>query len=314
MLNCGSSRWLGILPVLLMGFSAHAETPRVVVSILPVHSLVAGVMEGVGSPFLLIPGGQSPHTFSLAPSNARELDAAELVFWVGEELETPMAKSLAALAGKARQVRLMELPGLERRPVREGGVWDAHSHGETADEHPGGHHGHAHHYDPHIWLSPRNAGRIVRVAAQELSALDPDHAVRYHRNAKAVLNRLRQLDRDLVRRLAPLRTVPYIVFHDAYQSLEHHYRLSPVGSVAVSPEQPPGAKRIRELRAKVVDLGARCAFSEPQFEPRLVRVLVEGTPAGTGVLDPLGADLMPGPDAYFQVMENLADALVACLS
>ena len=41
--------------------------------------------------------------------------------------------------------------------------------------------------------------------------------------------------------------------------------------------------------------------------------MIEGTNARKGVLDPLGADLDAGPDQYFLLMRNLADALADCL-
>ena len=305
-----------LLPALLLfGTFAHGA-PEVVVSLKPIHSLVAGVMAGVGEPQLLMTGGQSPHAFSLRPSDARRLNRADLIVWIGEALESPLARPLAALPTRVRVVTLMERPELEKAAVREGGAWEAHEHGEHHDEH--GHHEKEHERheeaDPHLWLSPENAEAIAAIARDTLSELDPTNAERYRANAEALVERLHALDRAIRTRTESIRERPYLVFHDAYQLFERHYRLNAVGAVTVSPERMPGARRVRELRERIVELGARCVFSEPQFQPKLVHTLTEGTPARGGVLDPLGAEIPADPDAYFTLMNRLADSLVDCLS
>ncbi|MCB1857592.1 MAG: zinc ABC transporter substrate-binding protein [Gammaproteobacteria bacterium] len=286
--------------------------PKVVVSIMPVHSLVAGVMTGVGVPELLIPGNQSPHTFSLSPSSVRRLGAADLVVWVGGQLETPLAKVLKANVEDAPIIELITLPGLERLPVREAGGWDTHGHDGSHDRDD--HASQAHPVDPHIWLSPVNAVLIATRIFEVLSDMDPTNADAYHRNTVQLIQRIAELDNNIEASFASVRDRPYIVFHDAYQLFEHHYRLRAVGSVTVNPERLPGARTISEVRSKIVKSGARCVFSEPQFEPRLVATLIEGTRARAGTLDPVGYGLSPGPDAYFLLMTGLATAIIDCLS
>ena len=108
------------------GDGAAFAAPRVVVTVKPLHSLVAGVMAGVGEPDLLIRGAGSPHTYSLKPSDAHLLENAQVVFWVGEPLETFLAKPLAALGARAHIVELMRVPGITLLPGRAGGSWDEH--------------------------------------------------------------------------------------------------------------------------------------------------------------------------------------------
>jgi zinc transport system substrate-binding protein len=294
-----------------------AAAPRVVVTVKPLHSLVAGVMEGVGIPDLIIRGAASPHTYSLRPSEARMLEGAELIFWIGEALETFMEKPLAAFGGKARIVEVMSLKEIALLPGRSGGAWDAHAEpasGHTAHdrEHAAGHGAAAR--DGHLWLDPANAVVIVRIAAEELGRADPANRNRYTANAARVIARIRTLDVELQASLSPLGGTPFIVFHDAYQYLEKRYALRAVGSVAVSPERRPGAKRVREIREKIKTLGARCVFSEPQFPSTLLATLLEGSSARQGTLDPEGADLPAGPDAWFALMRSLGASLVSCLT
>ncbi len=342
---------VAVAAALALGFSAFsgaaraAEAPAVAASIAPIHSLAAQVMEGVGAPRLLLPPGASEHTAGLRPSDARALSEAALVIWVGPTLETALARPVGALAKKARVLELGREPGLALLPIRRGGAWEEHdhdhghghshghdhSHGQAKDAHGHGHahnhgqakdshgQGHAHgapnlaNADAHIWLDPDNAKVILRAVARELAALDPAHADRYAANAAAAAARLDVLDRELAARLAPVKSVPYVVFHDAYQYFERHYGLAAVGSVTLSPDRAPGAQRLIELRARIREAGAACVFSEPQFEPRLVNTLIEGTNARTGVLDPLGAALAPGPEQYGRLMRDLAAALAGCL-
>lgn len=303
---------------------AQAEAPKVVVSIKPIHSLIASVMQGVGEPTLLVRGGASPHSYSMKPSDAKALSAADLVIWVGPELESFLEKPLKANAPKATRLTLMELKGLTLLETREGGAWEAHDHG-----HKGGHDhkGHDHKHDhkghdhddeheelnSHIWLDPANARAIVTATAEALAAKDPAGAEAYRTNADRTLQQLDALDAELKATLAPVKDKPFVVFHDAYQYFEARYDLSAVGSITVSPDRRPSAKRLSAIRAKIGGLGAACVFAEPQFEPALVQTVVEGTKAKTGVLDPEGTELPEGVTLYPTLMRNLAASLRGCL-
>lgn len=291
--------------------------PRVVASIPPVHSLVAGVMDGIGTPELLVPPTASAHTYSLRPSEARLLNQAEIVFWIGPIYESFLEKPLAALASQAKLVRLMDAPGVAVLPAREGGPWeghgdDAHDHAHGKKESQGSK-AVAAEADGHLFLDPENAKAIVRIAVETLAVGDTANAARYRANGDAILARVDALDSELRATLAPVRAEPFIVFHDAYQYLEKRYGLNAAGSVTVSPERQPGAQRLQRLRRKIAQLKAVCVFAEPQFEPTLVQTVVEGTKAKTGVLDPLGAPIPPGRDAYFETMRAMARSLTGCL-
>lgn len=288
-----------------------ANAPRVVVSIKPVHSLAAAVMEGVADPALLLAGAGSPHAYALRPSDAQALQEADIVFWIGEDLEGFLARPLQALARKARLVALHEADGVRLLPGRESGGWQAHAH--TQPDHADAHEHQHESADMHIWLDPRNAQAMVRAIARTLSEIDPRNRERYAANASLLHERLPQLDRELQDRLTPVKCDPYIVFHDAYQYFENRYDLHAAGALTIMPESRPGARRLYEMRARIVEAGAKCVFSEPQFEPALVETLIAGTGARTGVLDPLGATLAAGPDAYFDLMTQLAEALRGCL-
>ncbi|HRD66806.1 MAG TPA: zinc ABC transporter substrate-binding protein [Candidatus Competibacter sp.] len=292
--------------------------PKVVVSIKPVHSLVSGVMQGVGEPSLLVQGGASPHEYNLKPSDARAISEAQIVFWIGPDMENFMVKPLSNAKGPVRPVALLDAPGVAVLPLREGGAWEPHEH-EHDDHREGPDHDRDHDRtagrDPHAWLDPAAAAAMVRQIVATLGEVDPGHRADYERNGAALVGRLNQLDRQLATELAPVKSQPYIVFHDAYQYFERRYGLSGVGSITLDPERRPGAKRVAEIRARVRDLSVRCVFGEPQFQPALVETIIAGSNARRGVLDPEGGTtLQAGPEAYFQLLGGLADALRTCLS
>ncbi|MFQ6016741.1 MAG: zinc ABC transporter substrate-binding protein [Kiloniellaceae bacterium] len=315
LLAVSAALWAGPAPAAQAASARDAQAPRVVVSIKPLHGLVAGVMAGLGAPVLLVGGGASPHDYGLRPSEARALSEAEVIFWVGGGLETFLEKPLRALAGRARVVEISREPGVTRLPVRRGGTWKAHAGRDDAGQHGDGRR-EAHDraaFNPHVWLDPANAGRIVEIAVAVLGEVDPGRAAAYAENGARLSARLAALDRRLRRRLAPVKAVPYVVLHDAYAYFERRYGLNVVGAFSVNPAVPPGARRRVALRRRIVERGAACVFSEPQFKPALLEAAIRGTVAKSGVLDPLGAALAPGPEAYFTLMHRLAGALVACL-
>ena len=306
----------------LSSWAAEQPAPQVVVSIKPLHSLISGVMQGVGEPQLLVKGGGSPHSYVLRPSEARALARADLIIWVGHQLESFLEKPLATLGRQARQMELSKELQPYLLPMRKGGGWERHTHRHKKAEHteePEGHHeDHAAHpamseqggKNPHLWLDPLLAIRIVDLATAAISEIDPAHRTRYADNSTQLKMRLTKLHAELQTKLAPVRDIPYIVFHDAYQYFETAFGLHAVGSLTIDPERKPGARRILEIRQKIKQLNARCVFSEPQFEPRLVATVIEGSNAKTGILDPLGADLPNEPNSYFTLLNRLAENLI----
>ena len=317
---------------LLMAGAANAQAPRVAADVAPVHSLVARVMDGVGSPALIVPPGASPHDHALRPSEAAAVQDASLIFWIGPALTPQLADALGTLAPEADAVALLDLPATRVLPFREGALFEAHDHGDGHDhdhghdhEHDHGHDhdgdhaatgGHGHHEgaaDPHAWLSPGNAAAWLDAIAARLGEADPANAADYRANAAAGRNELAALSAEIDAMVAPVRDGRFVVFHDAYQYFEDAFGLEASGAISLGDASAPSPGRIAEIRDRIADEQVGCVLAEPQFDQGLVATVMDGTAARTGVLDPLGAALEPGPDLYPAMMRGLAQALADCL-
>ena len=270
---------------------------NVVVSIKPIHSLVAGVMKGVGKPYLIVKNAGSPHGYNLKPSDARALANARLVFWVGPQLEKFLEGPIQSLAKRADVVSLMDVKLLVHL-----GSKNLNMNDKNDDD------------NAHIWLDPENAKIIVNAVAVALGEKDPEHKANYLKNAAQLRERLDILIGQIAQQIKPVKLQNYMVFHDAYGYFEHRFGLKSQGFIALNPDRSPGAKRLKRLRELVVSKKVKCIFSEPQFNPKLARVIAQGSDVAISVLDPIGAKLEAGPDLYFKLLNNITTSLVRCLA
>lgn len=336
--------------------AAQAEV-RVVASIKPIHSLVSAVMGESGTPELIIDGVASPHSYALKPSQAQALQSADVVFWVGPDLEQFLVKSLKTAGQNARSVALINSDGLTLRPYRGPHNHDQghhedhdkhehdknehaehkHEHDEHKPEHEEHknehaehkhehdehkhdehkHEGHGHDHegetDPHVWLDPENAQVMLRAIANVLSEKDPKTAATYQKNADKMIKTLDQVSSELSKMLAGARDLKYVVFHDAYQYFEARFGMEPVAAIALNPEVAPGAEQLRKIKHEISENKVVCAFSEPQFSPKLVKLVLEGSSAKFAQLDPLGSAIAKGDDHYILTIRQMAESFQGCL-
>ena len=280
---------------------------KVVASIKPVHSLVSAVMEGVYKPDLIVTGASSPHNFSLKPSQAQVLEKADLVFWIGRDLETFLVKPIISIALNARSVELIKTERLNRLTLEGGHTHTQHNHAEHSD--------HAEHseFDVHIWLDPENAKVLVKRIVIELSIVDPENAATYEINGNDLVRRLSLLTEELEIAMSGLGGRNFITFHSAYRYFTERFGLSAAESIVVLSEVLPGADRIRKIRDTARRSHIACVLAEPQYESNLVPLVTEGTEIQIGMIDPLGAMLEDGPQLYFALLRNVAESIRACL-
>ena len=303
--------------------AANAAEPKVVVTMKPVHSLVAQIMEGVATPALIVDGAASPHTFTLKPSGAKAINEAGVFIRVSEAVEPFTRKIISALPKSVALVSLSDVAGMKLLDQRHGGAFEEHAHDDEKDhddhhDKDGKHAGHDDDddhegKDGHIWLDPANAKVIVESVTKVLAGTYPDHADKLKANSAAVLAKLDALTAEIETLVAPVKDKPFIVFHDATQYFENRFGLAAAGSITVSPDVQPSAKRLTAVRKKIGSLDAVCVFSEPGFQPNLVAAVTEGTKARSGTLDAEGQALKPGPELYGDLMLGLARNIRGCL-
>ncbi|MGA1274424.1 MAG: zinc ABC transporter substrate-binding protein [Gemmobacter sp.] len=305
-------------PLMLIAAPAFAEAPRVVADIAPVQALVARVMAGAGAPEVLaiVPAGASPHGFSLRPSRAAAIEAAEIVVTVGAGLTPWLDGPLGTLAPEAARLTLTEVAGVTLHEAREavllGGDAGHEGHGAEGHGHaePEGKHDHDHDHgpvDPHAWLDPLNAALWVDAIAEALAAADPAQAALYRANAAEARAEIAAAEAEVRALLAPVAGRPYAVFHDAYQYFEARFAIAPVAAIALGDAADPGPQRVAAVRDAVAAAGVRCIFAEPQMNPALIATIAEGTGARTGTIDPLGGA------SYPETLRAMARDMAACL-
>ena len=341
---------LSILSLLTFYTNTNADI-KVVTSIKPIHSLASYLMEGVGKPDLIVDGYSSPHGFALKPSHAKMLQEADIVFWVGEDMENFMVKPLNSIAKKAEKIELMEIKGIIKLKFRERNIFDGHDdHGHKEDDHDDhakkeddhddhdhdkekehghddhdkdehkedghddhghGHEGHAHgEHDPHIWLDPMNAKVILSEMAEHLIENDKKNEAKYKENLKKAHKDLDKLTKKVKAELN--KDFKSIVFHDAYQYFEKRFDVNVLGAFTVNTDVMPGAEQLAEIREIIEHDKVSCIFSEPQFNPDIIKAVAKDMNIQTGVIDPLGATLNPGKDLYFDLIGNMSKSFKGC--
>ena len=287
---------------LTLCLASAAQAMEVVTSIKPLQLIAAALTAGVTTPQQLLPNSASPHDYQLRPSDMRMLQKADLVVWIGPELENFLHKPLASLPQRVTQLGLLAaLP--EPAPVEQVAVAPG-AENEHGAEH---HHGQE---DPHIWLDPANGVAIGAIIAEQLIRLDAPNADRYRANLAQFKQAVADTDGAIAALLAPLANVGYFVFHDAYRPFEARYRLNHLGAFTLSPERRPGARQLAAIRTRLQQPNAQCVFSEPQFTPGVLSAVTQGLPVRRAVLDPLGSD----SSSYPELLMSLAHQFQHCLA
>ena len=309
------------------------ETTGIISTIQPINSLVSAVIGNTGKTISIIPAEQSPHDFKLKPSDVKVLQNGNIIFYVSNHLESSVTKVFKNLPKNIKLINLMEESGINHLAIRDNAAWERHDHhGDDHDDHDkhgkkhddhddhdkhgkkhDDHDDHEKEDDVHIWLSPDNAIKIVQKVNKVLSLYFPENSKIYNDNTTKFIDKIRNLKMELVKELSPIKNKPYIVFHDAYQYFEKTFELNAVGSVALEGDIASSPKQISFIKDKIIKSKASCVFQEPQFDSKLVKIVVEGTNAKTGTLDPLGVNITGNKDFYLQLLTNMAKSLKECL-
>ena len=300
------------LSAALWGSATQAANAAVVASLKPLGFIASAIADGVTETQVLLPDGASEHDYSLRPSDVKRLQGADLVVWIGPEMEAFMEKSVSNIPA-AKQVTIAQLKDV--KPLLMKGADDDddehdhdHDHGEKGDAHH--HHGD---YNMHLWLSPEIARASAVAIHGKLVELMPQSRAKLDANLKDFEAQLASTETQVGNELAPLKGKGYFVFHDAYGYFEKQFGLTPLGHFTVNPEIQPGAQRLHEIRTQLVEQKATCVFAEPQFRPAVVESVARGTSVRMGTLDPLGTNIKLGKTSYSEFLNQLANQYASCL-
>ena len=311
-----------IISTLMFSIITYANADiKVVTSIKPIHSITSYIMDGVGSPDLIVDGYNSPHNFQLKPSHAKMLQNADLVIFVGEGIEEFLEKPLESIAKDAKKFALLEQSGFKKLKFREKNIFEEHDdhddHDKKAkkkddhDDHGHDDHGHGHgEYDPHIWLDPINAKAMIKKITKLLSKMDKENSSTYKSNSKKAIKEIDMMVKEIKSEMN--KDLKFVVFHDAYQYFENRFDISVLGALTLNTDVLPGAEQLSEIREVIEHENVNCIFSEPQFNPDIINAIAMDTNVKTGILDPLGATLEPGKDLYFDLIRNISKSFKGC--
>ncbi|MGC0826763.1 zinc ABC transporter substrate-binding protein ZnuA [Pantoea agglomerans] len=286
---------------------------NVVASLKPVGFIAAAIADGVTPVDVLLPDGASEHDYSLRPSDAKRLKNADLVVWVGPEMEAFMAKSAAELPVQ-KNLAMVNIDGVKPLLISGGEDEDEHTAEKSEEQDADAHHHHHGEFNMHLWLSPEIARKTAVAIHGKLLELMPQDKAKLDANLQQFEVALADTDKRVSAQLAPVRNKGYFVFHDAYTYFEKQYGLSPTGHFTVNPEIQPGAQRLHQIRTQLVEQKAVCVFAEPQFRPAVIDAVARGTQVRKGTLDPLGTDISLAKDSYVKFLSQLSSQYESCLN
>ncbi|WP_407657830.1 MULTISPECIES: zinc ABC transporter substrate-binding protein ZnuA [Limnobaculum] len=301
--------------LLTAGIAVNASA-AVLTSTKPLGFIAAAITEGVTPVEVLLPDGASPHDYALRPSDVQKIRSADLVVWIGPDMEAFLTKPLQQVNEK-KQIPLASLDSVKPLLIK-GGEDDDHDEGhhEQHTDNAHNHDEHDHHhgdYNMHIWMSPEIAKQSAIAIHHKLLELMPQNKDKLDANLTQFEKQLELTKENIANIMQPLRGKGYFVFHDAYNYFEKTFGLTQLGHFTINPEIQPGAQRLHNIRTQLVEHKAVCVFAEPQFQPAVINAVAQGTNVRIGTLDPLGSKVTLGKDSYVQFLTQLSQQFTSCL-
>ncbi|MFL2840722.1 MAG: metal ABC transporter solute-binding protein, Zn/Mn family [Pseudohongiellaceae bacterium] len=269
---------------------ANAQ-PTVSASIKPLQLIAAAITSGdIGerthiAPGLIIGSAQDPHHPFLRPSERGTLDEADILLWVGSQLETGLADLIEPASSVV--INAYELTQ-ERGLSVEGDV------------------------DPHIWLSTRNARVIAETLTQELMILDVENRQFYSSNLATFLSSLDLLDAQINTSLEGLKQIPFGVYHNAFSYYEKQYGLTHVANYTEGEELQPGIRKVLEVRESLEVNDVSCLLLEPSNNPEEIAQLMSKDMKLVSI-DILGFNYATNSTGYRDFMTDITESIKKCL-
>ncbi|WP_197095148.1 zinc ABC transporter substrate-binding protein ZnuA [Candidatus Erwinia haradaeae] len=305
---------LGIF-IVCLSFTTRAA---IVTSIKPIGFIAASIADGITLVKILLPEGASVHNYALRPSDIKHLQEADLVVWIGPEMESFMKKPLEKLPTQ-NTIEISQLPGVQSLLLLD----QSHKESRYIDQLPNienhiqfkNHEYHHYHnkYNMHLWMSPEIAIQIAMAIHSKLLGCMPENQDQLNANLQYFKASILTMNKTINQQLAPLKGSNYFVFHDAYTYFEKYYSLVPTGYFTINPEIQPGAQHLHYIQMQLLSKKIQCVFTEPQFQPIVVKAISRGTNVHFGILDPLGTEISISKDSYVKFLVKLSTQYRSCL-
>lgn len=341
------------LAAALVSFALGANA-NVVTSIKPLGFIASSIAEGVTQTEIIVPAGASPHDYNLKPSDVKKVKSADILLWIGEDIDAFLEKTVDQIDEK----KVLEIEDFDEiKPLlgeAEHHHDDDHKHSHDhkhnhkhdhkhSDDHKHSHkHGHKHSDDHkhahkhehkhshdhkhekhdhnelstnwHIWYSPEISKVVATKLAAKLSEVYPDKKALIEQNLADFNRTLAAQNEKIKTQLTAFKDKGFYVFHDAYGYFNDAYGLKQTGSFTINPLVAPGAKTLATIKEEIAEHKVSCLFAEPQFTPKVIETLAKGTGVHIGRLDPMGDKIQLGKTAYADFLQFTADSYAECLS
>ncbi|EGV05123.1 high-affinity zinc transporter, periplasmic component [Haemophilus pittmaniae HK 85] len=314
---------IGLIAGALLSCSAISQAD-VLTSVKPLGFIASSIAQGVENTQVLVPPGASPHDYSLKLSDMQKIKSADLIVWVGEDIDAFLAKPIQSV-DPAKVINIAKIPGVQPLLLK---AHHEHFHEEGEEGHQHGHnhsheheHGHHHHdvdenglsVNWHLWYSPQISRLIAEQIAEKLTVAYPDKKELIAKNLADFNQSLSTQSDKITAQLAPLKEKGFFVFHDAYGYFNQAYGLNQTGYFTINPLVAPGAKTLAHIKEEITEHHVNCLFAEPQFTPKVIESLAKETGAKVGRLDPIGDKVELGAGSYAAFLQATADSYAQCL-
>ena len=305
--------------LLALPMFANAE---VLASVKPLGFIASSIADGVTDTQVLVPAGASPHDYSLKLSDIQKVKAADLVLWVGEDIDSFLDKPVSQIDRK-KVITIADLADVEPL-LTKAHHEHFHEEGEHAHKHEHKHeHEHEHHHDHddeglttnwHVWYSPAISQIVAQKVADKLTEQFPDKKALIAQNLENFNRTLAEQSDKIKAQLAPFADKGFFVFHDAYGYFNDAYGLKQSGYFTINPLVAPGAKTIAHIKEEIEEHRVNCLFAEPQFTPKVIESLAQSTKVNVGKLDPIGDSVALGAGSYANFLQATAESYAQCLA
>ncbi|MDD7426355.1 MAG: zinc ABC transporter substrate-binding protein ZnuA [[Actinobacillus] rossii] len=301
-----------ILATTVLGVTYSAQA-NIVASVKPLGFIASSIADGVTDTQIIVPAGASPHDYNLKPSDVQKVKSADIVLWIGKDVDVFLEKSIHQIETK----NVIELAKLEKVKALLGK--SEHHHDDHDHDHD---HDHGHHHEVdengltinwHIWYSPEISKVIANQVAEKLTEKFPSQKAKIAENLANFDRTLAAQNDKIKSQLAAYKDKGFYVFHDAYGYFNDAYGLKQTGAFTINPLVAPGAKTLAHIKEEIAEHKVTCLFAEPQFTPKVIETLSKGADVKVGRLDPMGDAISLGPNSYANFLQFTADSYAQCL-